>query len=71
MINEQAFHIKVIKKGNKYYANIYRKNKLIHMVSGNRGQELLFETKLGAVESAKEWLDKTFRKRMVVCFGEL
>ncbi len=68
--DHRGFEIQVHREGDRFYAEIYRKEKLIYTVDS----EILggsLRNSLTAVEAAKEWIDKTYPKGRIKYFGEV
>ena len=65
----RGFQIQVYNKRDHFYAEVYRKEKLIHTIqdSGEPGEYL--RSNLIALESAKDWIDYTYPKDKIRYFG--
>ena len=69
--DHRGFQIQVYHKGERFFAEIYRMEKLIHTIqdSGELGEYL--RSNLIALESAKDWIDHTYPKDKIRYFGEI
>lgn len=67
----RKFHILVRREGDRFYAEIYRKDKLIHTVSHSAEMGGALRSGLAAIESAKDWIDHTYPVGRVIYYGEI
>ena len=67
----RGFQIQVNNKGNRFFAEVYRKDKLIHTIQDSEEPGEHFRSNIIAFEAAKDWIDSTYPKDKIRYFGEI
>lgn len=67
----RGFQIQVYNKGVRTFAEVYRKEKLIHTIQDSDEQGEHFRSSLMALEAAKDWIDRTYPKGKFRYVGEI
>lgn len=61
----EGFEIQIHETGSGYIAEVHRKGKLLNTVRDEKGlQEFPFSSASLAFEAAREWIDKTYARRI-------
>jgi hypothetical protein len=67
----KGFQIQVHSEADNFYAEIYRKDKLLHTIRDSGDPSYPFRSSIAAIEAAKEWIGKTYSRGKVRYFGEV
>jgi len=63
----RGFQIQVLEGGKGYTAEVYRKEKLLRTISNPDDPAGQFHASEIAIQSAKEWIDRTYPKVKIRC----
>jgi len=66
-----GFQIQVHSSEDKFYAEIYRKEKLLHTIRDSGNPATPFRSSAAAAQAAKEWIDRVYPRGRVRYFGEV
>lgn len=68
----KGFRIQVHISDDNFYAEIFRRNKLLQTIRDNSGETgTSFRSCAAAAQAAKEWIDRTYPKGRVKYFDEI
>ncbi|MGD0277507.1 MAG: hypothetical protein ABSB79_15935 [Syntrophales bacterium] len=67
----RGFQIQVYSKGKRIFAEVYRKDKLLHTIKDSDEPGEHFRSNFMALEAAKDWIDRTYPKDRIRYAGEI
>jgi hypothetical protein len=67
----RGLQIQVHSKGKRIFAEVYRKDKLLHTIQDSDEPGEHFRSNFMALEAIKDWIDRTYPKGKIGYFGEI
>lgn len=66
-----GFQIQVHSSEDKFYAEIYHRDKLLQTIRESGDPGVSFRSSAAAAQAAREWMDRVYPKGKVKYFGEV
>lgn len=67
----KGFQIQTHTSQGKFYAEIYRRDRLLQTISDSAEYGVPFRSSAAVTQSAKDWIDTTYPKGKLKYFGEV
>lgn len=67
----KGFQIQVHTTEDNFYAEVYRRNKLLQTIRDSGDPGAPFRSSAAAAQAAREWIDRTYPKGRAKYFGDI
>lgn len=71
ILEHKGFQIQIHNSEDKFYAEIYRRDRLLQTIKSSAEYDTLFRSSAAAAESAKEWIERTYPRGKLKYFGNV
>jgi hypothetical protein len=71
IFDHNGFQIQVHSTEDKFYAEIYRKDKLLFTIRDSGEPASPFRSSAAAAQAAREWIDRVYSRGNIRYFGEV
>jgi len=65
----KGFQIQIHSTGDNFYAEIYRRDKLLQTIRDSGEHDTPFRSSAAAIQAAREWIDRVYPKGRIRYFG--